>query len=328
MAIARFAFFICGAALFVVLLVQIGPAAVVASFSDLSWRLLVILCFPFVLINAFDTLGWKFAFRRDGVPFPVLLWARLAGEAFNATTPTASVGGDAVKAWLIRRHAAIEESLPSVIVAKTTITIAQALFLLLGILVAWPTLPAGSPLLWAMEVLLVLEILGVGGFVLVQAFGVIGGGGRILQRLGLLGAGEPPQALGRVDDALSRFYRDQPRRLILSIACHFAGWALSALETYVILYALGLPVSAATAIVIEAFGTGIRFASFMVPAHLGALEGGHVAIFVALGLTAPAGLTFSLVRRVREAAWTGVGFIALIALGAPAPAVEALGPKG
>jgi glycosyltransferase 2 family protein len=91
----------------------------------------------------------------------------------------------------------------------------------------------------------------------------------------------------------------------------------------VILNALGLPVSPATALLIEAFGTGVRFASFMVPAHLGALEGGHVAIFVALGMTAPAGLTFSLVRRVREAAWTTVGLIALTALGMPSPAVAA-----
>ena len=318
-----------GSALFIVLVVRIGPAAVIASFSDLSWRLLVILCFPFVLINTFDTLGWKFAFRRDAVPFSSLLAARLAGEAFNATTPTASVGGEAVKAWLIRRHVGLDEALPSVIVAKTTITIAQACFLLLGIVVAvaWPTLPAGSPLLRGMEVLLVLEVLAVGGFVFVQVSGVLGGGGRILTRLGLLSDGEPSQVIGRVDSALSRFYRQQPWRLTLSIACHFAGWVLSALEAYVILHALGLPVSPSTALLIEAFGTGIRFVSFMIPAHLGVLEGGHVAIFLALGLTAPAGLSFTLVRRVREAAWTGLGFIILTAVGAPTTAGVALEPK-
>jgi uncharacterized membrane protein YbhN (UPF0104 family) len=39
-----------------------------------------------------------------------------------------------------------------------------------------------------------------------------------------------------------------------------------------------------------------------VPGYLGALEAGHVAIFAALGLGAPAGLSFTLIRRVREAA--------------------------
>ena len=295
-----------------------------ASFSELSWRLPLILCFPFSLINTFDTLGWKFAFRRDDVPFTALLSARLAGEAFNATTPTASVGGEAVKAWLIRRYVALDDSLPSVIVAKTSITIAQAMFLLVGIAVAWTVLPSDSPFLWVMELLLALEILGVGGFVLIQICGAVGGTGRVLDRLGVRGVGGAAHQLRRVDRALARFYREAPRRFSVSIACHFMGWALSALETYVILHALGVPISATTAIVIEAFGTGVRFASFMIPAHLGALEGGHVAIFVALGLTAPIGLAFSLVRRVREAAWVAAGYAALVLLGAPVPGSAAV----
>src|SRR5262245_29473032 len=125
MRVARVVLLLAGAALFVALLIEIGPAAIAESFSILSWRLLVVIVFPFVLVNAFDTLGWAFAFRRRTIPFRLLFPARLAGEAFNATTPSASVGGDAVKAWLLRRHAPTEETVSSVVVAKTTITIAQ-----------------------------------------------------------------------------------------------------------------------------------------------------------------------------------------------------------
>jgi uncharacterized protein (TIRG00374 family) len=310
---ARLALLLCGAGLLVALLVEVGPAAVLSSFAGLSWRLPIILWFPFVLVAAFDTLGWKFAFRRDSVSFLRLAGARLAGEAFNVTTPTASVGGEPIKAWLLRPYTPLDESVPAIIVAKTTITMAQALFLLAGIAVAWPRLPQGSPLLWAMVWLLALEVIGVGGFVFVQVAGGLGAAGRILERLGLLGERAP--TLARSNHALSRFYRDQPWRLGSSITCHFLGWAFSALETYVILHALGMPVSPAVAIVIEAFGTGVRFASFMVPAHLGALEGGYVATFIALALPAPLALSFTLVRRVREAAWTGIGFLALAALG-------------
>src|SRR5712692_8273088 len=86
-----------GAALFAFLLVQIGVGSIASSFAQLSWRLFVLLIFPFVLVTVFDTLGWRFAFLHDRVPFSTLLSTRLAGEAFNATTPTASVGGEAVK---------------------------------------------------------------------------------------------------------------------------------------------------------------------------------------------------------------------------------------
>jgi hypothetical protein len=44
-----------------------------------------------------------------------------------------------------------------------------------------------------------------------------------------------------------------------------------------------------------------------------------MAIFVALGLGAPAGLSFTLIRRVRELAWAGLGFLALTTLRAQAP---------
>jgi uncharacterized membrane protein YbhN (UPF0104 family) len=53
----------------------------------------------------------------------------------------------------------------------------------------------------------------------------------------------------------------------------------------------------------------------MVPASLGALEGGYVAFFEAFGLGAAAGLSYVLVRRLREITWAVVGFLALGASG-------------
>jgi uncharacterized protein (TIRG00374 family) len=328
MRVARLILTGVGAALFLVLLHEVGPAAIGASFAQLSWRLGVILLFPFVLITVCDTLGWKWAFGRDHVPFHSLVLARMAGEAVNSTTPTASIGGEAVKAWLLRARVPLEESLPSVIVAKTTITIAQALFLLVGIAVAWPLGSELSTLIRVMVWLLVAEVVGVGGFVAVQVFGGAGRTGRLLSRFGVLPARASRRDIERVDDVLVRFYREHPGRLALSLLFHFLGWAFSAVEVYVVLHFLGIEVSATMAVVIEAFGTGIRFASFMVPAHLGALEGGHVATFVALGLGSPLGLSFSLVRRVREVAWTALGFLALTILGSPAvPALATADPK-
>lgn len=304
----------CGATLFGVLVIQIGPDAIAASLYRLSWGLLVLVFFPFSLMTVFDTLGWRFAFRRDGVPFRSLLSARMAGEAFNVITPTASVGGEPVKAWLLRHHVPLDESLPSVIVAKTTITIAQGLFLLLGIALAWPILPPGSRLLYGMAWLLVIEIIAVGGFVTVQVIGLLGKGEGVLGRLGLLWGAQRIHGLVRLDDALLHFYRREPRRLLLSVGSHFVGWVLGAFETYLILRLLGVPVSVVTATVIEAFGTAVRFATFLVPAGIGALEGGHVAVFAALGLGAHTGLSFSVVRRVREATWVGLGLIVLAAM--------------
>src|SRR5262245_478158 len=155
-----------------------------------------------VLVALFDTLGWLFAFPRDWGPFATLFAARLAGEAFNMTTPTAAVGGEAVKAWLLRGHAPLDETLPSVIVAKTTITIAQGLFLVAGVILAWTTPLHDSTLLRAMQWLLALQVLALGGFVIAQTRGIFGWGARLLTRLGLE-AFRGHHTLGRVDDVLA-----------------------------------------------------------------------------------------------------------------------------
>lgn len=319
----RGALSLAGVVLLAVLIAENDPAAILASIRDLSWRLGLIAVFPELIVVAFDTLGWRFAFARDRVGPGHLFFARMAGEAFNMVTPTASMGGEAIKIWLLRGRAPVHESLPSVIVAKTTITIGQGILLLVGVALATRLADADSRLLLAMQWLVGLEVLALAAFVLVQTRGMLGWGGRLLRRFGL--SRERHAVLGRADDGLAAFYRAHRGRFALSIAFHFAGWLLGALETYLILWFLGAPVSPLTAVVIEAFGTGIRFATFFIPASVGAFEGGNAAIFVALGLSPTLGIAFSLVRRLREATWVGFGLLAF-ALMRPRDAAARTGP--
>jgi uncharacterized membrane protein YbhN (UPF0104 family) len=93
------------------------------------------------------------------------------------------------------------------------------------------------------------------------------------------------------------------------VAFHLAGWLLGALEAFIMLRALNIDASVATATAIEALGSGVRFATFLVPASLGAFEGANAAAFGALGFGASAGLAFSFVRRARQAAWVVVGIL-------------------
>lgn len=312
----RFALVAVGIGLLVLMVVWNDPAAIAASIRRVSWGFLLVLVFPVSLVMLFDTLGWRFAFARDRVPFRTLIGVRLAGEAFNMATPTAALGGEAVKAWMLRGTVPLDVSLPSVIVAKTTITIAQGLFLLIGVAIAWTTAMPDSALLRAMQWLLVLEALALAGFVVGQMAGLLARVERLLDRLGWH-PGRGRGVLERVDDVLGRFYRERGGRLALSVLFHLLAWLLGVLEAYVILRLLDVPgTTLVTATLIEAFGTAIKFATFLIPASLGALEGGYAATFAALGLASSTGVSFSLVRRVREAAWIAVG-LALFAVMRP-----------
>lgn len=302
-----------GLAVVAYLVARIGPEAILSSFVTLGWRLPLVLTFPYVLAALVDTIAWRLLLPGP-VPLGLVFRARLAGEAVNLATPTMAVGGEPLKAFLLRPHVPVLHGLVSVIADKTTIVAGQIVFLALGLLAARSALPASGRLLPIMTGLLAIEILAIGGFALVQASGGLGGGGRLLGRIGArvgFGGERYLQGLGDLDRALAELYRSGRRRLVASALVHAVAWATGGLEVYIVMFLLGTPTSLGTAMIIESFAGGVKFASFMVPASLGALEGGYVAFFEAFGLSAASGLSFVLVRRLREMTWAGLGFLAL-----------------
>jgi uncharacterized protein (TIRG00374 family) len=324
---------VAGVLLLGVLVYRVGTEPVLETLERLTWWQFALVCLPYAAVMAVDTLGWRFAFARDRAPFRRLYGARVVGEALNIVTALGSVGGEAAKAWLVREHVSYEESVPSVVVAKTTITIAQALFLSIGIVLALTALDVHSDIVTAMLWLLVVEVAAVGSFVAVQLSGLVARAGRLLKRLGAI---DDVAYAHTLDAALRDYYRTEWRRCALSVAFHLGGWLLGAVEAAIMLWALGIEASAMTATAIEAFGSGVRFATFAVPAQLGAYEGANAVAFGALGFGASAGLAFSLVRRARQAVWVVVGVLLLLpavrrrrraARSSPGPAAGSARPR-
>jgi putative membrane protein len=309
-----------GLGLVAYLVYSVGPATILDTVSRLSWRVVIVLCFPYVLTCTLDTAAWRFAFTERVPPFGKLWSVRLAGEAVNATTPAASVGGEPVKVYLLRYWVPPVDGAASVIVDKTALVVGQGLFLIVGLTLAHTVVPVSGPIVTAMTTLLGVEALAVGGFVAVQLLGIAGRGGRLLARFGMRHSRSRQERLEGLDQRLAEFYRQHRRRLAAGVLVHFAAWTAGSLEIYLVLNFLGLPVSLLTAVVLESFGAAVKFASFMIPGSIGALEGGNVAIFAAFGLGGGVGLSYTLVRRLREAVWVAGGMIALAALsGRPSP---------
>ena len=65
MKLVRVSLLMLGLALLGVLVAKNDPAEIFASIGRLSWRLAILVCFPFPLVTLFDTLGWRFAFLRE-----------------------------------------------------------------------------------------------------------------------------------------------------------------------------------------------------------------------------------------------------------------------
>jgi len=281
---------------------------------DFRWRFGIVFLF-YVVTFGLDTLGWKFALHPSvqsrRIPWIRLFRVRLAGEALNYVTPTASMGGEPVKAWILsRRHGVpMEDGMASVVVAKTTFTLSMLLFVVLGLAVALMTHGVSVPLMkWVWVVLPVLSLL-LGLFVLVQFLQPFR---RALQAVSLW----MPEWFRKLadkaqswDQALVSFYRNSPGAVFWSLGFHFLGWLAGAVEVYLILRFLGLPVSWATAFSLEALWVLLRAGAFLIPGSIGASEGFVMLICSGLGISAIPGLTLGLIRRMREVAWTGLGLL-------------------
>src|SRR5262249_57961494 len=106
-----------------------------------------------------------------------------AGEAVNA--PTASLGGEPVKAFLLRPEIPAWDALVSVIADKTTVVASQVILLAVGLLASLVFVPLSHPLMLTMTALLALQTVCAAGFVFVQLGGLIGDGWRLMARLGI-----------------------------------------------------------------------------------------------------------------------------------------------
>src|SRR3989442_13664432 len=109
---ARLLLLVCGAVLLTILVWRNDPEAILHSIRQLGWRILIVIAFPFTIVNVLDTVGWRVAFRSDRVAFGAIFSARLAGEGFKPRKPTAAVGGEAVRALVTAPHARAREGRP------------------------------------------------------------------------------------------------------------------------------------------------------------------------------------------------------------------------
>lgn len=301
-----------GLGLFVWVLAASDLRHVAGLLAEFRWGFALVFLF-YGLIFGLDTLGWKFALHPEArrISWFRLFRARLAGEALNYVTPTASLGGEPVKAWILsRRHGVkVEDGVASVVIAKTTFSISMLLFVALGVVITLATQQTSPALMrWVWIVLPTLAAL-MGFFVLAQFLQPFRRGTQLVERWM---PGWLRQLLHKVhewDRAIVAFYKSSPSSVFWSLGFHFLGWVAGAVEVYLIFFLLGLPVSWATAFSLEALWVLLRSGAFVIPGSLGASEGFLLLICSGLGVSAIAGLSLGLIRRVREVAWTGLGLL-------------------
>jgi glycosyltransferase 2 family protein len=248
---------------------------------------------------------WVLAVGQPLRRWPLFAFGRLLRESAADILPFASIGGVLVGARGVSlRGVPAATAYGSLALELVTEIIAQIAFMALGLTLLSARL-GGDARAGAVELAFAIATgvlaLAIGGMLVAQrrGFDLLG---RLIGHL-LPNAGEGLQG---VHEAVADLHR-RPLRLLASVALHFAGWAASAVGSWIALRLMGAPVSIPAVIAIESLMSAVKSAAFAVPNAVGVQEAAYALLGQLFGLTGDMGVALSLLRRAKD-----------LALGAPA----------
>src|SRR6267378_8458617 len=175
---------LAGAGLFTVLLIRQGAPQVGAAFVSAGWAIAAVVIYHLAVPVFLDAIAWWLLFpNSERLSVWQLFWMRWIGESVSTLVPSATVGGDVVRARLAALHGApIPTAAASVLVDITLGVFVQIVFTLfgLGLIVAVtgrqgfvrPTLIGA-----------VIGVLAIIGFYVVQRLGMFRFIGKMISRL-------------------------------------------------------------------------------------------------------------------------------------------------
>ncbi|RMF20256.1 MAG: hypothetical protein D6760_11965 [Deltaproteobacteria bacterium] len=297
---------VSGATLLLWLLYDTGLSTLWEDIRRFGWGLLVFVGLEGVA-DIFHALAMRLCFREDERRVPLWeLWkVRVAGGAINYLTPTATIGGEVAKVALLERHVSRPGAAAAILVDKLSYVTAQLGLAGMGTAVLSWWIPIDRRL--ALSLFLAGASVGLGcfGFFWFQMTGRIGAlirrgfGDRVAD--GLL------DRVGDVDESLRAYYRSHPWALVVSIAWHVVGLCCGIVATYLFLSFVVGRGSWLFAAAIWMIGTLVDIAAFLVPAGIGAQEGGRMLAFSMLGLAKSAGLAYGVVLRIEQLFFAALG---------------------
>lgn len=262
-----------------------------------------------------DTVGWSVLIPgRTRPPLATLIGFRWMSKSINVLLPAMQIGGDLVRASMLRRSGtAADAAGASVLVDVTLGFAAQVAFTLMGI-AAFTSMGDHGSLTAPLVVAVAFGSACTAALFLMQRLGLLRTCARAARRLACrtpsaAAAERVAAAIDAIDRAAITLYRSGAA-VIVSTLSHLAAWLLRTADTLIALYFMGATIGLREAVVIESLTLAVRSAAFVIPAGLGAQEGAIVVLAGAFGLPAETALALALVKRLQEIIVFGPGLAA------------------
>lgn len=304
-----------GAVAFWIIFTQFSFKEVIQSFIGAPLWAIIAYILVSILIMGTYALRWQSVLSAQGhrITFKNAFFYKLVGYAVSYLTPGAKVGGEAVRAGLLKRQGlTFQEGLSSVVIDKILELSTSGFFFVVGAVVAFsthdfPIAMKAATLVVSGWLLLLLTyfyyrmLKGKECFTTIFTFLGLHKGkkGKTIEK-----------KLRAFEALLIKFYHKDRKKFLVSIAISLISWLLMFVEYKLILVILGIQHTTFMQLFLIITFIGAAYL-IPVPMALGALEAGQLSVFSIIGYKDTAGIALALITRTKDLVWTAIGFIAL-----------------
>lgn len=301
-----------GTVLFVAILFYYGPESFKLIFENINPLYLI----PYVILTTLDfattTFRLKIILKAHGqkVGFLTLFRQNLAGFSISYVTPSVRVGGEPLKAYMLKQECDIDlkTGSSSIILDKFVELFGSAGLGIIGLALLF-TIPGITITMKTILSLLLITAFSLLGFIY---YSTIRGKGPFTNLFNLLKfykfkrLQKFDQVLKEVEDKMGDFFKHHKTAFFLSLLTYVFYGIFSVLELKFLLLSFGVETTlteATLALIVLGITNFIP-----VPAALGFTEAGQAGLFLLLKDSGSTGFAFGLLLRLRNIIFTIIGF--------------------
>jgi hypothetical protein len=303
---------IVGIVIFIITLRYFGLESIKIIYENINPVYLLAYVLFTVLVFVFNS--WRLqvilkAYRKK-VPLLTLIRQNIAGFAMAYVTPSVKLGGEPLKAYMLKKENNIRLRIGSsaVIIDKFVEIIGTVFVGIIGLVILFfiPQIPSNLKIALGVIVIISSAVLYLIYYRTIKRKGIFTSLFRILRIYKITRWKFIFKKMAAVELKMHKFFTSNKKEFLISFLLYIAYFAINIIEFKFLFLSFGINVS-----VIEIILTivVIGIVNFIpVPAALGFLEISQSGLFSLLKNSAGIGLAFSLIIRLRNIIFTVIGF--------------------
>lgn len=284
------------------------------SVRQIGWSFSWIFVLTFIAY-LLGTLAWAYCLgeERKQISIYQLFWIRLIGETVSLFNPSSIVGGDFLKAELLKPYKIDRNTaISSVIISRFLMIASQLLLSVIALAFLFYygkeslNQQAKSFFTSIMISLISLVLLILLSFRLIRP---------IRKKLAVIFKDRFDQLTCVLRNTLSetgRYYRQEKKALLLSFVFFTFHWIVGSLEFLLILRFLNINIGVIESLAMDMGVIFFKSAGALIPGQIGIEEYGNQFMLKFVGITGSIWLSVSIARRIRQLLWLLLGGISYV----------------